>query len=355
VTPDGRDPGDLGQPRSAVALRRLLGFLVGSAVTLAGVPVVLAHSDLEPVLTPSSLVLAWSFDPLLQVGLLATAALYLVAIRRIDRAHPDTPVPWPRVVAFLLGIVVIEVALQSSIGTYDDTLFSVHMVQHMLLMFVAAPLLVLGTPITVTLRAVSPRVRKGIVLPVLHSRVVRVIGHPLVAWMLFVAVLYGSHISPLFDITLTNDLVHELEHAMFLASALLFWWPVVGLDPSPYRLPYPMRAMYLFLAFPLMTFLSLYIFSAPSPLYPHYAAIARDWGPAPLDDQQAAGAIMWVWGDLTFLVSILLVVAAWLRDEERRTARTEGRADAERAAIREREARLAARLEAERGIDGTKG
>jgi putative membrane protein len=353
MVPVERERAPIAQSRPGAGSARLLGLVVGLGVALAVAPSALAHAVVASAPTPASFLLAWTFDPLLQAGLLVTTGLYLFAIRRIDSAHPDSPVPWSRVVAFVLGIVVIEIALQSGIGTFDDTLFSVHMVQHMLLMFVAAPLLVLGTPITVTLRAVSPGIRKGIVLPILHSRVVRVIGHPLVAWMLFIGVLYGSHLSPLFDITLTNDVVHELEHAMFLFSALLFWWPVIGLDPSPYRLPYPMRIMYLFMAFPIMTFLSLYIYSAPSVLYPHYASIARTWGPAPLDDQQAAGAIMWVWGDLTFLASILLVVAAWLRDDERRTARTEGRVDAELAVIRAREERLAARIAAEGAGEGT--
>jgi putative membrane protein len=310
----------------------------------------LAHGDaILPEPTPLTFVLDWTIDPLLQVGLLGAAALYLLAVWRIDRAHPANPVPRPPVAAFLAGIAVIEIALQSGIGTYDDTLFSVHMVQHMLLMFVAAPLLVLGAPITVLLRAVRPGARRDVVLPILHSRVVRVAGHPIVAWLLFTAVMYTSHLSPLFDLALENDLVHQVEHALFLGSAFLFWWPVVGLDPSPTRMAYPLRVLYMFLQFPLMSFLSLTIYSAPTALYSHYASLGRTWGPSPLADQQAAGAIMWVWGDIMFIVSIVLAVARWLRDDEARTARAEGRIDAERAAIREREVRLAARLASERG------
>lgn len=339
--------------RPAITGPRLAGLALGAALAALAASPVLAHGDSPPEPTPLSALSSWTFDPFLQVSLIAATALYLFAIRRIDRAHPATPAPWPRVVSFLLGIVVIEVALQSALGVYDDTLFSVHMIQHMLLMFVAAPLLVMGTPITVLLRAVRPAVRTGVVLPILHSRAVRVIGHPLVAWMLFIVVMYASHLTPFFELALETDLVHRLEHVLFLGSALLFWWPVVGLDPGPWRLPHPVRILYLFLAFPLMTFVALAIFSAPDVLYPHYASLALGWGPAPLDDQQAAGAIMWVWGDLTFLASILLVVAAWLRDEERRTARTEGRVDAERAALREREERLAARLDIERARGGS--
>lgn len=329
---------------------RLIGVLPAVALAALAASPAVAHGDETlPEPTLATFALDWSFAPLLQVALLGSAALYLLAIRRIARAHPRTPVRASRIAAFIGGIAVIEVALQSGIGTYDDTLFSVHMVQHMLLMFVAAPLLVLGTPITVLLRAVRPEVRRDVILPVLHSRVVRVVGHPVFAWLLFTAVMYASHFSPLFDTALESDPVHQLEHLLFLGSAVLFWLPVAGLDPSPYRMAYPARLLYLFLQFPLMSFLSLAIYSAPAVLYAHYATLARPWGPSPLEDQQAAGAIMWIWGDLTFFISIVLVVAVWLRDEEARTARSEARIDAERAAISERADVLAARLAAERG------
>ena len=343
---------DRRRERAVAASPRLAGLALGVAIAAVGVRSVLAGGDVPPDPTTLTALTSWTFDPFLQVPLIALTILYLVAIRRIDRAHPATPVPSSRVLAFLLGIATIEVALQSAIGVYDDVFFSVHMVQHMLLIFIAAPLLLMGTPITVLLRAVPPEVRNRRVLPVLHSRVVRLLGHPLVAWMLFTVVIYASHLSPFFELALENDIVHRLEHVLFLGSALLFWWPVIGLDPGPRRLAYPMRALYLALAFPLMTFVALAIFSAPDVLYPHYASLDLGWGPAALDDQQAAAAIMWVWGDLTFLASIILVVAAWLRDEERRTARTEGRVDAERAVIRQREERLAARLAAERAGEG---
>jgi putative membrane protein len=335
-------------------MARTLGVVAGLGVALATAVPVLAHSAGPlPAPTPLTFALDWSFDPLLQLALVLSLALYLLAVRSIDRAHPATPVPRSRVVLYVLGILVIEIALQSGIGTYDDTLFTDHMVQHMLLTFVAAPLIVLGTPITVLLRAVRPEVRRDVVLPVLESRIVKFISHPLVAGMLFIGVMYATHLTPFFDIALGNDLVHQLEHVLYLGTALLFWWPIIGLDPSPHRMPYPLRILFLFLAFPLMTFLALAIFSAPEVLYPHYATLALPWLSSPLADQQAAGALMWVWGDMTMLASIILVLAAWLRDEERRTARTEGRIDAQRAALREREARQAARLAAEAAGEGT--
>jgi putative copper resistance protein D len=220
------------------------------------------------------------------------------------------------------------------------------MVQHMLLTMVAAPLIVLSAPITLVLRVATPAARHRWVLPVLHSRVVRVIGHPLVAWLLFTGVMWASHFSALFDAALEDAWLHDAEHLLYLSVGVLFWWPVAGIDPSPYRMSYPARILYLFLQMPQNTFLALAIYSASAPLYPHYVTLGLPWGPGPLVDQQAAGAIMWVWSDLTFLVALLLVVAAWMRDEEARTLRREARIDAERAALRERSAALAARLSA---------
>ena len=134
----------------------------------------------------------------------------------------------------------------------------------------------------------------------------------------------------------------------YLVAALLFWWPVLGTDPSPWRMAYPLRALYVFLQMPQNTFLALAIYSATDVLYPHYATLQRTWGPSVLEDQQLAGGIMWIIGDLTFLVAILFVVLQWMRQEDRDTARTDARVDAERAEIQRREVILADRLGRER-------
>ncbi|MGD8486284.1 MAG: cytochrome c oxidase assembly protein, partial [Chloroflexota bacterium] len=230
-----------------------------------------------------------------------------------------------RLWSWLGGLGAIVLALASPIEFYDTTLFSVHMVQHLLLSFVAAPLLVLAAPITLLLRWVSPEARRRWVLPVLESRPVRFISHPLVAWILFAGVMWFSHFSPLFDAALDDFTLHRLEHALFLGSALLFWWPVIGADPSPHRMTFPARILYLALGMPLSSLLGLVIFSARTVLYPHYEDLIRDWGPTPLEDQALAGGIMWVGGDAAFVLALVLTVAAWLRHEERENVRTDAR------------------------------
>jgi len=307
-------------------------------------PSVLGHSGgVAPEPRLPDVLLAWSFDTSIQLPLLRAALGWLWAVRRVNERHPNDRVPVSRSITFLLGLLVIELALQSPIERYDGTLFSVHMVQHVMLTLLAPPLIALGGPITLLLRVARPNVRRRFLLPVLHSRVVRIVSHPIVAWILFAGVMWGTHFSPIFEHSLEDDAVHKLEHAAYLTAGLLFWWPAVGLDPSPWRIPHPLRVLYVFLQMPQNTFLALAIFSAPEPLYPHYVALQRAWGPTPLADQQVAGGLMWVIGDLTFLVAILGVVLAWMRADERLGARRDAQIEAEREQIRARETRLAER------------
>lgn len=331
-------------------MRWAAGLTVGTVLVALGAPVVLAASaDAPPAPDAFGILFDWSFDATIWLPLLATAAACIWAVRRVNAAHPANPVPRDRAPAFLLGLVTIAVALQGGIARWDDTLFSAHMVQHLLLVFAAAPLLVMGAPITLALRVVSPRGRQRILLPLLHARVVRVIAHPLVAWLLFGAVMWGTHVSPLFDLALRVAWVHDLEHVLFLVAGLLFWGPIVGRDPGPTRMGYPARLLCLLAEMPANTFLGMLFLFSGRVLYPAYAATGRTWGPTPLDDQQLAGAIMWGVGDAAFLVATLLVIGAWMRSEDAKEKRREAVVDAAAAAPRA----VAAALAPRRAIDGT--
>ena len=318
----------------AVALGVLLAALVpGSTAAHGPVPA-------DPP-TLAGLVFGWSFEPLVAIPLLAAAGGWLALVRRVRRLHPSTPVPALRTAAFLAGLAAIAVALLSGIERYDTTLFSVHMGQHLLLMLVAAPLIALAAPVTQVLRAASPQVRRRVLLPLLHSTVASVLGHPVVAWLAFTIVAWASHFSPLFDLALENEGVHTAEHIAFLTAGLLFWWPVVAADPAPRRLTHPVRALYLLLQMPPSSFLGMAILFAAAPLYPHYASLGAPYGIDPLADQQLAGGIMWLAGDVVLIGAILAVVAAWMRHEERDAPAAERRADADRARLRERADQLA--------------
>lgn len=293
-------------------------------------PVASAHglgSQLPP-LDARSVLATWALDPLLTLVLAGLALAYVAAAQAVGRAHPASPMPPWRSAAWLGAVAVVCVALESSVDVYAEALFSVHMVQHLFLVAVAAPLFAIAAPGTLLLRVASPDVRHGLLLPLLHSRLVGVATHPVVAWVGFAAVMWLSHFSPLFDAALEDHLVHQVEHGLYLGAAMLFWWPVVGADPLRRRLGWAGRLVYLGTALPWNSFLGVAVTFAPAVLYRHYATTERAWGLSPLLDQQAAGAIMWIGGDLAFLVALLLVVAGLLADEERKGRLYDARVEA---------------------------
>ena len=323
--PDPRENEAVNRPR-----RRPACALLAAPAALVALPAgVLAHGQAAPAPELPGVLLAWRLDPLPLAGVAVAAIAYLWMARAVSTAHPaNRPAGW-RTAAFLAGLTAILLALISPIEAYEGQLFSVHMVQHMLLELVAAPLLLLGAPVTLALRAASPSVRRRL-LTMLHSRAVAIVSFPLLAWVLFAAVNWGWHLSPpLYNDALESPPLHYFQHATFIVAALLFWWPVIGADPSRWRLPYPVRLFYLFLAMPQNSFLGVALMSAPAVLYSHYLTNLRPWGPNALADQTMGGILMWVVGDAVFLLAMGCVVAAWVRHEDRRTARLDARLDAE--------------------------
>jgi cytochrome c oxidase assembly factor CtaG len=328
--------------RKTLARHASIGASIVASLLVAG-PVA-AHGP-APAEGPtvSNLALGWTFEPTIAIPLAVLAVGWLVMVDRIDRRHPGSPVPVGRTLAFMAGLATIAIALMSGIARYDTTLFSVHMVEHLLLMLVAAPLLVLAAPITQVLRAASPRVRRRVLLPILQSTPVNALGHPIVAWLSFTLVLYISHFSPLFEAALEDQFVHDLEHVLYLTAALLFWWPVMALDPAPHRLSHPARVGFVLTQMPLSSFLAMAVLFNDSALYPHYAALAAPYGISALADQQLAAGIMWIASDAVFISAILLIVAGWMRHEERDASAADRRAEPARRAIAERADRLAER------------
>ena len=324
---------DRSVPAISGTMRSMLRLALPIALLLvAALPAgVMAHGAEAPPPSFPGVLLEWRLDPLTIVPLLLTGGAYAWAARRVNRTHPTNRHPARRTWFFVGGLAAIGLALASPIEAYEGVLFGVHMVQHMILELVAAPLLLAGAPITLALRVSRPSVRRGL-LWVLHSPVVRAISFPVVAWVLFAAVNWGWHFSTLYDQALENQALHYLQHATFLGAALLFWWPAIGADPSPWRIPHPVRLFYLFLALPQNSFLGVALLNTGTVLYPHYLTNARSWGPSALDDQHVGGIIMWVSGDVAFLAGMAIVIWTWMRHEERRTARIDERLAAERAA-----------------------
>ncbi|MEA2256081.1 MAG: hypothetical protein QOG35_2126 [Solirubrobacteraceae bacterium] len=233
--------------------------------------------------------------------LLGAAAAYLWAARRVRR--------WPvaRTAAFLAGLAALGVALLVLDAAADRTLVA-HMVQHLVLVFAAAPLLVLGSPIALGLRAAGAPARRALRA--------RAIAHPLVGWCALPAAFAATHFSGAFELALRHPLVHVGEHVLYLAAAALFWRPVLGADPVPHRPGFAGRVLYLMLAAGPLALVGVAMQISTRPWYATYAA-----RPGALADQRAAGALMWVGGGLA--LAVVLMGVAWsavVREHRRQVA-----------------------------------
>jgi putative copper resistance protein D len=285
-----------------------------------------AVQAVPPPFTPLRLITGWALAPVPMALIILTGFLYWSGLRRLGRVGKGPAWPTSRTWAFFGGLVVTVVALLSPVDTYADVSFSVHMLQHVLLMMVAAPLFALGAPVTLALRASRAETRRRILLPILHSRAVAFLTHPLVAFSLFAVAQYVSHFTGFYQAALRSSPVHYVEHAVFLVTALLFWWPVVGLDPAPRKLSHPARLLYLVAAMPMEAFLAVALLSSRP--YAAYASLPAPWGgAAAVADQSNAAAVMWIAGDLTMLVAALLAAGAWMRREQVRQRRIEEEED----------------------------
>ena len=315
---------------------RAIGCALGGAALGLWPVLASAHGPAAPEPTWPGVLAHWQFDLLFIIPAAVAGWVYVAAVRTVNRAHPRSPFPARKTACFLGGLAVLAVAVMSPIGRYDTDLFAAHMVQHVLIIMVAAPLLLLGSPVTLALRRASPRGRKEVLLPILHSHVVRAVSWPIFTWGLLAAVMWLSHFSSLFDGALEDEWLHRLEHLLYLTAALLFWWPALNADPAPWRLNHPVRLLYLFMQMPQNSFLAVSIANATNVIFPHYASLARTWGPSPLTDQEYAGYIMWVGGDLAFLVVLACVAYGWVQHEEKAGVR------ADRARAREKAAQVPA-------------
>lgn len=274
-----------------------------------------------------SILQQWSFEPGPSVGILLSTALYLWLVRRVDRAHPAHPWPRRRLALFLLGMASLVLAVLSPIDALSDDLGTVHMVQHMLLLMAVPPLLAGSAPATLLLRASTRRVRERWVLPALHSRVLAILTFPVVGWIAFAGVLWATHYGPIYDLALRDPTVHIGEHLAYLVAASLFWWPVFSPDPLRWRMPAPARLLYVLLQMPQMSFLSVTILGAPRLLYEAYQGRTAAFGLDAMADQANSAAIMWIVGDMMFVLAMLFVVGQWMREQEVEERRVDARLD----------------------------
>ncbi len=274
----------------------------------------------------------WGFDPLGVVLTLILAAAYAWGYRRLRAAVAADPAApgarrfhfsrW-RPAAFAGGIVLMLLALVSPIDTYSDDLFWMHMIQHVLILMVIAPLLLLGAPATLALRAASPRVRRQYVVPLLNSRLLQILLYPPVAILVLVGAIWIWHIPALYDAAIGSELLHFIEHSTFLSGGLLFWWLIIGVDASHLRPGHIARVAILIVAILQNLALGLILTSLGAAAYESYAKLEglRDWGPSALTDQRIGAGIMWVPGTMMFALAVLVIVYYWAEHEAFRSRR----------------------------------
>lgn len=279
-----------------------------------------AAAHVGSTVTPGDVWRAWSIDPWVLIGIGVAGWLYARGTSRVwRRAGAGRGIALWQLRCHAGGLLVLFIALVSPLDALGNTLFSVHMLQHELLIAVAAPLLVLGSPLVAYVwalpmqlrRAAGRSARREPFRTAWHG-----LTHPLTAWTLHAAAVWLWHAPALYQATLTSDLVHALQHLSFFGTALLFWW--VLLRPGRQRLGYGIAVPYLFTTAVYGSALGALLTLASTPWYPAYTERARLWGMTGLEDQQLGGLIMWVPFGVLYTAAALALLAAWLRVLESR-------------------------------------
>ncbi|MFI0817557.1 cytochrome c oxidase assembly protein [Streptomyces sp. NPDC021098] len=269
-------------------------------------------------------------DPFFLVGCVLALALYGWGATRLWRRGDSWPVG--RLVAFTAGVLTIVVAMCTGLNDYGMVMFSVHMVQHMIISMVSPILLLLGAPVTLALRALpaAGRGRKGpreLLVALLHSRYMRFITHPVFTIPLFIASLYGLYFTPLFDFLMGSKAGHIGMMVHFLAVGLVFFWPIMGVDPGPHRPGYVMRMLELFAGMPFHAFFGIALMMASAPMVGTFEHPPGSLGIDALSDQNAAGGIAWAFSEVPSVIVLVALVYQWYKSDQRQARRDDRTAD----------------------------
>lgn len=255
----------------------------------------------------------WSWDPSL-IYVVPAAALYALGSRP-KMGRPSAL----QAAAFYAGLLSLVLAVDSPIDAYADELLWVHMLQHIILLTVAPPLILLGRPWPTMWRALPLGARTVLAREVASSRLaapLRALSKPLAAWILFNATIVVWHIPAAYDLTERNGAVHACEHAMFFFFGLFFWARVIDVGPLRPHLQWPARIAYIVGAMIVGWVLAIVFIVAPQPIYQHYADLrTRPGGISALTDQQLAGGMMWVGGSIAFTIALLVGLYHWVAPE----------------------------------------
>ena len=341
--------------RTAAARRPLFWWLMAAELGFmgiaSGVAVALARTDplikqvqvtttpayiltgepLPPELTFSRYFTEWRFDVAWVLAIAFLAFFYLAGVWRLNRRGDSWPIH--RTILWLTGLAVLFYVTNGGLNVYEKYLFSAHMLAHMLLGMVIPLLLVPAAPITLALRTIAKRVdgsrgpREWVLLGV-HSRVSTVLVNPLVSAVLFAASLWAFYYTPLFGWATTDHIGHEWMIVHFLITGYLFVQSLIGVDPVPYRAPYPLRLVLLMATMGFHAFFGIALMGGTGLLLADwYGAMGRPWGISALADQQMGGGLAWGLGEFPTIILAIVVAFMWARSDTKDAKRLDRKAD----------------------------
>jgi putative copper resistance protein D len=283
----------------------------------------------------------WRFDLIFGTAAILLAVLYVLGVRRLRRRGDGWPMG--RTMAWLCGCAALLFTTSSGLGRYMPAMFSMHMVAHMLLSMLVPILLVLGAPMTLALRALptagrgEPPGPREWLLAALHSRVSRFLTNPIVATVVFVAGFYGLYLGGVFDAAVSNHAAHMLMNIHFLLSGYLFYWVVIGVDPTPRQVPQLGKVAMVFASLPLHAFFGVVLMGMQTVLgETFYRSLQLSWHTDLLGDQRLGGGIAWAAGEVPLVLVMITLLIQWRRSDQRTAKRLD------RAADRDDDAELAA-------------
>jgi len=253
---------------------------------------------------------AWSLPIWLTSTIVLTAVVYLRGWFALRRTRPRQFTA-ARLLSFFAGLGCLWLAIGSPLDAFADVLLSAHMVEHLILMSLVPPLVLLGLPVVPLLRGLPRVARISLAGPLLRMKPLRRLGHalvrPRIAWVLMNAAFLGWHIPAAYDFALEHESWHDFEHICFLGTSLLFWWCIVRPWPAPQRVPNWTLLLYLLGADVVNTGLSAFLSFCNRTVYPFYVTHANPFGIDPLSDQILGAVIMWVFGSLAFLIPAMAI------------------------------------------------
>jgi cytochrome c oxidase assembly factor CtaG len=274
--------------------------------------------------------LQWSADPFFLAACLLALGLYAWGVVRLRRRGDS----WSagRTVSYVVGVLSIGLMMCTKLNDYGMVMFSVHMVQHMVISMLSPILVLLGAPVTLALRAlpVAGKGRKGpreLLLALLHSRYMRIVTHPAFTIPLFIASLYALYFTPIFDFLMGSKTGHVAMMVHFLAVGVVFFWPIIGVDPGPHRPGYLMRMLELFAGMPFHAFFGIALMMASEPMVETFKNPPASLGIDALSDQNYAGGIAWAFSEIPSVLVLIALLFQWYGSEQRQAKRTDRAAD----------------------------